>query len=40
MRYLSDDGKVFDTEHDCCEYEQHLKKSKSRESAVREGTAE
>lgn len=24
MRYISDDGRVFNTEQQCCEYEQHL----------------
>jgi len=28
MRYLSDDGKVFNTEQACCEYEQHVEKQK------------
>lgn len=32
MRYLSDDGKVFNTEQDCCEHEQKVKKERvSRE---------
>ncbi|MCM1235441.1 MAG: hypothetical protein NC489_35525 [Ruminococcus flavefaciens] len=26
MRYISDDGKVFDTEQECCEHEQKIKK--------------
>lgn len=26
MRYLSDDGKVFNTEQDCCEHEQKVKR--------------
>lgn len=25
MRYISDDGKVFNTEHECCEYERKMK---------------
>lgn len=25
MRYISDDGKVFNTEQECCEYEQNVK---------------
>lgn len=25
MRYISDDGKVFNTEQECCEHEQKLK---------------
>lgn len=28
MRYLSDDGKVFNTEQECCEHEQKAKKEK------------
>lgn len=28
MRYLSDDGKVFNTEQDCCEHEQKVTKEK------------
>lgn len=24
MRYISDDGKVFNTEQECCEYEQQI----------------
>ena len=24
MRYISDDGKVFNTEQECCEYEQNV----------------
>ncbi|MCR2051050.1 hypothetical protein NSB25_27930 [Acetatifactor muris] len=25
MRYISDDNKVFNTEQECCEYEQNMK---------------
>lgn len=25
MRYISDDGKIFNTEQECCEYEQKIK---------------
>lgn len=25
MRYISDDGKVFNTEQECCEYEQNMR---------------
>lgn len=25
MRYISDDGKVFNTEQECCEHEQNVK---------------
>lgn len=28
MRYLSDDGKVFNTEPECCEHEQQIKKER------------
>lgn len=28
MRYISDDGKVFNTEQECCEYEQYVEKQK------------
>ena len=28
MRYISDDGKVFNTEQECCEHEQQIKKRK------------
>lgn len=28
MRYISDDGKVFNTEYECCEYENNLKKKR------------
>lgn len=28
MRYISDDGKVFNTEQECCEYEQKIKQEK------------
>lgn len=30
-RYISDDGMVFNTEYECCEYEQHIKKTKENE---------
>ncbi len=30
MRYISDDGKVFDTEQECCEHEQRIKKERER----------
>ena len=37
MRYLSDDGKVFDTDQACYEYEQRIKKEKeNREKLERE----
>lgn len=28
MRYISDDGKVFNTEQECCEHEQRIKKER------------
>lgn len=28
MRYISDDGKVFSTEQECCEHEQRVEKQK------------
>ena len=32
MRYISDDGKVFNTEQECCEHEQKIEKDRiSRE---------
>ena len=32
MRYLSDDGKVFDTDRACYEYEQRIKREKENDS--------
>ncbi len=29
MRYLSDDGNVFNTEQECCEHEQKIRKEKA-----------
>lgn len=34
MRYLSDDGKVFDTDQACYEYEQQVKKRKENEEKL------
>lgn len=34
MRYLSDDGKVFDTDRACHEYEQQIKKEKENEEKL------
>lgn len=34
MRYLSDDGKVFDTDRACYEYEQRIKKEKEYEEKL------
>lgn len=31
MRYISDDGKVFNTEKECCEHEQRLNKIREEE---------
>lgn len=28
MRYISDDGRVFNTEQECCEYEQQIEKNR------------
>lgn len=28
MRYISEDGKIFNTEQECCEYEQRVKQEK------------
>jgi hypothetical protein len=28
MKYISDDGKVFETEQECCEYEQYRENQK------------
>ncbi len=30
MRYISDDGKIFNTEQECCEYEQQVKQEKAK----------
>ena len=30
MRYISDDGKVFNTEQECCEYEQHVENQRTK----------
>lgn len=34
MRYLSDDGKVFNTEQECCEYEQNVKKQRTEKELL------
>lgn len=31
MRYISDDGKVFNTEQDCCDYENRIRREKEEE---------
>ena len=30
MRYISDDGKVFNTEQECCEYEREIEVEKAK----------
>lgn len=30
MRYISDDGKVFNTEQECCEYEREIEAEKAK----------
>ena len=34
MRYISDDGKVFNTEQECCEYEQHVKNERVKKERL------
>lgn len=36
MRYISDDGKVFNTEQECCEYEQMIARIKIEENTKKE----
>lgn len=36
MRYISDDGKVFNTEQECCEHEQQIKKAEEIERIRKE----
>lgn len=31
MRYISDDGKVFNTEQECCEYENRIRREREEE---------
>lgn len=31
MRYISDDGKVFNTEQECCEYERKIRQKMNKE---------
>ena len=31
MRYISDDGKVFNTEQECCEYESRIRREREEE---------
>lgn len=35
MRYLSDDGKVFDTDRACYKYEQRIKKEKENKEKLK-----
>lgn len=35
MRYISDDGKVFNTEQECCEHEQEIERLKNEEKIKR-----
>ena len=30
MKYISDDGKVFNTEQECCEYEQQVENQRAK----------
>lgn len=34
MRYISDDGKVFDTEQECCKHEQLLESEKAKKEKL------
>lgn len=34
MRYISDDGKIFNTEQECCEYEQKLKEERIKKEEL------
>lgn len=35
MRYISDDNKVFNTEQECCEYENQIRQNKENEEKLR-----
>lgn len=35
MKYISDDGKVFNTEQECCEHEQKIRRNKENEEKFR-----
>jgi len=35
VRYISDDGKVFNTEQECCEYENLIRQNKENEEKLR-----
>ena len=34
MKYISDDGRVFETEQECCEYEQHVEKQRVKRAQL------
>jgi hypothetical protein len=34
MRYISDDGKVFNTEQECCEHEYKIEQERVREEKI------
>lgn len=34
MRYISDDGKVFKTEQECCEYEQRIEQERVKKEKL------
>lgn len=34
MRYISDDGKVFNTEQECCKHEQNVKQERVRKEKM------
>lgn len=36
MKYISDDGKVFNTEQECYEYEQHIEDQKEKRKRLEE----
>lgn len=36
MRYISDDGKIFNTEQECCEHEQQIRKAEETERIKKE----
>ena len=37
MRYMSDDGKVFNTEQECCEYEQQIEAERVKREQLERG---
>lgn len=37
MRYISDDGKVFNTEQECCEYEQRIEAERVKREQLEMG---